>query len=315
MVTHRFLILVKTLEVNLYRSAPSFEVYADKATLKERVRHLVMNLKNKIHHPLGRHTPTTSIPAVRNEAQSIAPTYHEKIVYNAPKDMDSFLNKNAKILIPIDSNSNSDIDSQHDHHLCSDLSDCAICLCKMEAGKDVVKINVPGCNHIFHGECIQNAIKMKPNCPICRTRLSEPRGTSPSGTMTITSTSLVCAGFETDSSGTFEIKYEMHSNYQKAYHPNPGVLYLGTERTAYLPKNDKGESLLKRLKYAWKRGLTFTVGTSLTTGKANSITWSSIHHKTSPYGGVNYHGFPDAGYFINCNAELDSLGVPKAIDL
>lgn len=317
MIYNRFPILVKTLEVNLYRSAPSFEAYAEKTTLEERSRQVVLDLKDKIQHPTGRHTPLTGSNAfARNESQPVVPTYHEKIVYTAPKDMDSFLNKKSKILVPIDSDTdNNNIGSHHYCRPCKDLSDCAICLCKMESGEDIVKINVPGCNHIFHGECIKHAIKMKPNCPICRARLSEPRGTSPSGTMTITSTLLVCDGFEMDSNGTYEIKYEMHSNYQKAYHPNPGVLYLGTERITYLPRNDQGEKLLKRLKYAWKRGLTFTVGTSLTTGRADSITWSSIHHKTSPCGGVSYHGFPDAGYFINCNDELNSLGVPKAIDL
>ena len=156
---------------------------------------------------------------------------------------------------------------------------------------------------------------MKPCCPICRRLVKEPRGTSPSGTMTIVSRPrLLCAGFESTSKGTFEIKYEMHSNFQKQYHQNPGVFYLGTERIAYLPDNNEGVKLLKRLKYAWKRGLSFTVGTSLTTGKENSITWSSIHHKTSINGGAQRHGFPDDGYFLNCNSELDSLGVPLAID-
>lgn len=59
--------------------------------------------------------------------------------------------------------------------------------------------------------------------------------------------------------------------------------------------------------------LTFTVGTSLTTGVADSCTWASIHHKTSLSEGA--HGYPDSNYFCNCNAELDTLGVPSASKL
>lgn len=79
--------------------------------------------------------------------------------------------------------------------------------------------------------------------------------------------------------------------------------------------NLDGQALLKRLKYAFLHGLTFTVGTSLTTGRDNQCTWASIHHKTSRTGGVRSHGFPDADYFNNCNAELDALGVPRANSL
>ena len=39
---------------------------------------------------------------------------------------------------------------------------------------------------------------------------------------------------------------------------------------------------------------------------------SSIHHKTSPSGGTQSHGFPDPEYFRNCNGELDGVSVPSA---
>ena len=109
--------------------------------------------------------------------------------------------------------------------------------------------------------------------------------------------------------------------------------------TAYLPNNADGQDLLKRLKFAFMHGLSFTVGTSFTTGMADQCTvsvesgrldssnaelfgphstfigwakWASIHHKTSPTGGSQGHGYPDPDYFDNCNGELDSLGVPPA---
>lgn len=104
--------------------------------------------------------------------------------------------------------------------------------------------------------------------------------------------------------------YEMQEGVQKAYHVNPGVPYDGTIRIAYLPDTDEGRALVKRLQYAFVHGLTFTVGTSLSTGQHNRIVWASIHHKTSTASGP--HGFPDLGYFFNVNEELDTLHVPSA---
>ena len=42
---------------------------------------------------------------------------------------------------------------------------------------------------------------------------------------------------------------------------------------------------------------------------------TSVHHKTSPTGGVRAFGYPDPNYFVNCNEELDALNVPSAIAL
>ena len=82
-----------------------------------------------------------------------------------------------------------------------------------------------------------------------------------------------------------------------------------------ITSNADGQALLKRLKYAFLHGLTFNVGTSMTTGATNQCTWASIHHKTSPSGGVQAHGYPDPDYFKNCNTEMDSMGVPPATSL
>ena len=96
------------------------------------------------------------------------------------------------------------------------------------------------------------------------------------------------------------------------YHDNPGHPQTGKRVKAYLPNNTDGQQLLKRLKYAFMHGIIFTVGTSATTGKPNQCTWASIHHKTSLSGGMQRHGFPDPNYFVNCNEELDGVGVPAA---
>ncbi len=125
--------------------------------------------------------------------------------------------------------------------------------------------------------------------------------------MTVGWSTKPCSGF---GPGTFVIDYRIHPDMQLAYHENPGRSFDGVTRRAYVPDCVDGRRLLKRLKYAFMRGLTFTVGTTLSTGEANTVVWASIDHKTSRNGTV--HGFPDPGYFVHCNEELDNLGVPRA---
>ncbi|GFH49706.1 hypothetical protein CTEN210_06182 [Chaetoceros tenuissimus] len=185
--------------------------------------------------------------------------------------------------------------------------DCIICYEKLSKST-IVGLNV--CDHVFHRDCIHHALKvMKPQCPVCRKTVGIVQGKSPSGTMEVRFSSIRCSGFM-DSS--IIIHYVMKDGIQKSYHENPGQHHSGKNATAYLPDNTEGRQLLKRLKYAFLHGLTFTVGTSATTGCHNQCTWSTIHHKTSATGGVQSHGFPDPCYFFNCNEELDNVKVPKS---
>lgn len=102
------------------------------------------------------------------------------------------------------------------------------------------------------------------------------------------------------------------SGTQLSYHESPGERHAGKTVKAYLPDNNDGRTLLKRLKYAFMHGLTFEVGTSVSTGRTNVVTWGSIHHKTSAHGGLMRHGWPDENYFANVCSELNGLGVPPA---
>ena len=182
--------------------------------------------------------------------------------------------------------------------------DCIICC---EALTPSTSTTLP-CGHSFRQSCLSQSLAMKPQCPICRTSLGAPRGKSPSGTCTISLESYDCDGYP--GRGTIVLRYNMSSGVQKNYHESPGVWHDGKRATAYLPHTEEGIKLLKRLKYSFLQGLSFTVGTSATTGIPNQCTWSSVHHKTNLCGGSIYHGYPDLGYFLNCNEELDGLGVP-----
>jgi len=187
----------------------------------------------------------------------------------------------------------------------SATGDCSICLDPLSQCHFV---HIQGCGHAFHSKCINAYVNHELKCPICRMPIGEPQGKSPSGSMSIKLSSNDCPGFT--NSKAIEITYDIPSGTQHAYHENPGSRHDSTIRTAYLPDNDEGRRLLTRLKYAWTHGLTFRIGTSLTTGTHNAVTWTSIPHKTSLHGGA--HGFPDASFISNCNCSLDNLSVPVA---
>lgn len=166
-----------------------------------------------------------------------------------------------------------------------------------------VSLNI--CSHKFHRGCILQVLERSRACPLCRKLVSRPQGQSPSGLMKVT----FLRNRQIDDISDIVMEYCFPAGVQKAYHDNPGARYHGTVRRAFLPDSPEGKHLLRRLIFAFRCGLTFRVGTSLTNGRPDSITWASIHHKTSLTGGV--HGFPDPGYFRNANEELDNLGVPK----
>ena len=243
-------------------------------------------------------SPSDNTLGLRNQVERLFPT---AIAYTAPKqrgivDAEPYL-KTVK-------------------HKSSRDKTCPVCMDNLGAHSSH---GVPVClpcnkNHVFHKNCILQSLQVQPRCPICRVVVGNPQGKSPSGTMSVRVSRKTCVGYE-NCGWSIVIKYQLHSGRQKPYHDNPGVPFAGTSRTAYLPLCPEGVSLLKRLKYAFEHGLTFTVGTSLTSGRPNSIVWGSIHHKTKRSGGILRHGFPDATFFVNCNDELTAAGVPVAANL
>ena len=216
----------------------------------------------------------------------------ESLVYKAPQSLDLFA-------------SSEDAFVSCAHEIGSS-EECPICLEALYGRETVLRLRI--CSHRFHVSCIRDSLNAANKCPLCRKHVGDPRGKCPSGNMDITSSPTPCSGFDHDPS--IVVVYNMPSGIQMPYHENPGLPFKGTNRFAYLPDNQEGRRLLERLKWAWMHGLTFSVGTSLTTGRPNCVIWSSIHHKTSQTPGP--HGFPDPDFFANCNQELDSLDVPKA---
>ncbi|VEU41516.1 unnamed protein product [Pseudo-nitzschia multistriata] len=229
----------------------------------------------------------------------------EIICYNAESSMGRMIDHYSQFLEPV-------------INCCADEKECAICLDVMSPSSLTDTTNIVclrKCKHRFHKSCIIGMLEQNhTKCPFCReTIAAESQGLSPSGKLTISlDLSIRCQGSEYDSDGVIVLQYSMPEGIQAHYMENPFMRYAGTSRRAYLPHNESGRALLKRLKYAFTHGLTFRVGTSLTTGKQNQITWASIHHKTSLRSGP--HGYPDPQYLRNCNDSLDALHVPKGED-
>jgi len=186
---------------------------------------------------------------------------------------------------------------------CSDQ--CSIC---WEPLSNEPCAKITSCSHKYHRRCIEECLNREPKCPICRQPIGSPQGPCPSGTMTVQTSNQMCPGYDQDTQA-IQIEYEMPLGIQATYHDDPGNRYHPTYRIAFLPDTVEGRYLLARLKYAWTCGLLFTVGTSLTTGQRGAIVWSSVHHKTSLWGGP--YSFPDPNYIGNCNGSLDALNVPS----
>lgn len=166
----------------------------------------------------------------------------------------------------------------------------------MEPFDDVngVAHSMPEClNHGFHLECIKNQLMSQGKCPVCNKIYVINDGTQPkNGTMSVRTHGRSLPGYPR--CGTIEMyilpfsshsyddsNYHFPSGTQGPEHPNPGMRYSGTSRTAYLPDNAEGQEVLELLKKCFDKRLTFTVGRSVTTGQDNCVVWNGIHHKVS----------------------------------
>jgi len=166
------------------------------------------------------------------------------------------------------------------------------------------------CVSAFHEECVLPWLDHKSECPICKQILGELRGDSPPGKMTWQFAKGSVPGY--GNRGIIEITYDIPSGIQGPKHPNPGARFTGTYRHAYLPDVPEGRKVLRLLKRAFDAGLTFTVGTSLTTGQSNTVVWSGLHHKSTISGGP--FGYPDPTYLQRIQEELKYKGIEEHDD-
>ncbi|XP_021361223.1 uncharacterized protein LOC110455419 isoform X1 [Mizuhopecten yessoensis] len=182
---------------------------------------------------------------------------------------------------------------------------CVIC---MDTITDQKKLS---CGHVFCGDCIMQSMAHKPACPVCGKIFGELEGDQPTdGTMTVTrNTHHSLPSYE--AYGIIEIKYKFQDGIQQENHPQPGKPYKGTERRAFLPDNREGQKVLRLLQKAFDSRLTFTIGSSRTTGQEDVVTWNDIHHKTKRDGGAAKFGYPDPTYLSRVQDELAAKGITE----
>ena len=87
------------------------------------------------------------------------------------------------------------------------------------------------------------------------------------------------------------------------------ITLRGITPVQYIFVSPSIQQILRLLKVAWERRLTFTIGTSVTTGASNTLVWNEIHHKTESTSNYSGHGYPDPNYLDNVLMELAAQGV------
>ncbi|KAL4224215.1 putative E3 ubiquitin-protein ligase dtx2 [Mactra antiquata] len=202
--------------------------------------------------------------------------------------------------------------------------DCCICCEKLieasghssDTVDDHVVYKLDKCSHMFHKLCLtamydSGAKDGHLQCPTCKTIYGEKVGNCPKGELEYKFIDTQLPGYE--DCQTIQIIYNIHGGTQGPEHPHPGKRFTarGFPRIGYLPDCDKGRKVLQLLLVAWKRRLTFTIGSSTTTGEDNTVTWNEIHHKTELGSNYSGHGYPDPNYLDNVLLELAVHGITE----
>lgn len=200
----------------------------------------------------------------------------------------------------------------------SDLNEdtlCNICLSPFTDDPDDLAIKLPKCRgHYFHTECIKTWLNERHQCPYCKAIYGVIRGNCPPGEMCIQYVRKKLPGYSgQESLGTWMLTWQIHSGVQDESHVNPGVLFCGTTRVGYLPDTIPFRKVLKMLRIAWQRRLMFTVGTSMTTGMSNVVTWNGIHIRTEWHDRTGF-GWPAPDYIYTVTDELKANGITEDQD-
>ncbi|KAI8507649.1 hypothetical protein Bbelb_150290 [Branchiostoma belcheri] len=150
--------------------------------------------------------------------------------------------------------------------------ECPICL-TVPTKPTSLPCKNQGCKAVFCKKCLDKAMDSKSCCPVCSAVVGKLMGNQPEGSMTVTyNRKMKLEGYK--QTGAIIIEYVFTGGIQGLEHPNPGKPYTGTTRKAYLPYNHDGTKVLGLLEKAFAQKLTFTIGTSSTTGRSDTA-WLS----------------------------------------
>ncbi|XP_077863778.1 uncharacterized protein LOC144348159 [Saccoglossus kowalevskii] len=180
--------------------------------------------------------------------------------------------------------------------------------CDICTDEDILIRMLTCCKYPLCDQCAMKHFSANAKCPSCQNVLFQYVGDQPAGgAMTWARETSSLPGYE--KYGTIVIYYDIPDGFQELNHPNPGKMYSGTRRRAFLPDNSEGRNVLDLLKKAFDQRLVFTVGNSHTTGTTDTVVWNDVHHKTSRTGGPTSYGYPDPTYLKRVKEELASKGI------
>eukprot|EP00039_Didymoeca_costata_P007233 m.97570 g.97570 ORF g.97570 m.97570 type:complete len:257 (+) comp13602_c0_seq1:118-888(+) len=131
-------------------------------------------------------------------------------------------------------------------------------------------------------------------------------GEQPAGSLELKVINFACIG--SPKTNTIHISYDFHDGEQTKEMPSPGQKYTGDKRNAFYPNTNGGVQAAQYLIAAFKKGKLFKIGTSLSTGKTNTLVWG-IKQKSRLDGGAEQHGWPDPNYFQELESECKQLGI------
>ena len=189
---------------------------------------------------------------------------------------------------------------------------CVICLCDFEQEDDCI-LKMGRCSdHFFHKDCLENCRGDSEHikCPICGQIYGVMLGDMPEGTVSIYYFNpgvIPCDGFE--DVGTYQVYYRFPDGVRD------DTYYTGTKRVGFFPDTPEAVEVMRLFLLCFERRLTFTVGTSVTTGRENCVIWNGVHHKTCPSGGPANFGYPDRSYFSRVKEELAAKGIFPTNDI
>jgi len=159
----------------------------------------------------------------------------------------------------------------------------------------------------FNRSTVLRALRCSARCPGCDYLLPSLPGPQPAGRMSIERHRLQnCEGHE--QFGTLVVAFSFPCGVQGAQHISPGQRYEGVLRTGFYPDNEEGQACVRLLRRAFERGRAFIVGSSLTTGRENTVVYA-IHQKSRSDGGAALHGWPDPTYLQRLSSECAAFGI------
>ena len=193
---------------------------------------------------------------------------------------------------------------------------CSICLDILGPPTSQETVTLQRCPHSFHTACLVSLVESQPGqhhlqCPNCQTIHGVRTGNMPTTGTIRYARHEGCSLPGYPGEGVILIEYQFQDGVQDQSQPQPGKPFYagGFPRTAFLPGSSRGQRVLHMLITAFKRGLTFTIGRSVSSGEENCLTWNGIHHKTLVNDRGSGRGYPDLGYLDRVMEELKLNGV------